>query len=282
VTAGPASDRPGPADLPGLLELARRAALSAGELVHDRRPARVEVTATKSSPTDVVTAMDQAAEQLLREILGAARPTDGLLGEEAGLEPGSSGLTWVLDPIDGMVNYLSGLQPYAVSVALVSGDPTVDGGWHPVLGCVHAPATGQTWTAAAGLGAWLDGRPLRIPTAPALDRALVATGFGYLLDRRRSQARVLAEMVPLVRDIRRMGSAAIDICLVAGGELDAYYERGVHVWDVAAAWVVLAEAGGVMIGIDGLPPSEHMTVAAAQPLAGQLAAVLSGFDAGRD
>lgn len=271
------------AELDDLLELARTAAVAAGRLVHDRRPARVTVTATKSSPTDVVTAMDQAAEELLRELLGAARPQDGVLGEEAGLQPGTSGLTWVLDPIDGTVNYLYGLLPYAVSVALVDGDPSVEGAWTPVLGCVHAPATGQTWTAATGRGARLDGRELRIPTPPAaLDLALVGTGFGYLPERRRSQARVLAELLPQVRDVRRMGSAAIDICLVAGGELDAYYERGVHVWDVAAAAVVLTEAGGVLTGIDGRPASEHLTVAAAPELAGALARLLESLDAGSD
>lgn len=276
---------PGPVDaaeLPALLDLARTAASAAGELVHHRRPARVTVAATKSSPTDVVTEMDQAAEQLLRDLLGQARPDDGVLGEEAGLQPGTSGLTWVLDPIDGTVNYLYGLLPYAVSVALVSGDPMEDGGWQPLVGCVHAPATGQIWTAAAGLGAWLDGRSLRIPPSPALDRALIGTGFGYQSDRRRSQARVLAELLPQIRDVRRMGSAAIDICLVAGGQLDAYYERGVHVWDVAAAALVLTEAGGRLRGIDGRPPSEYLTIAAAAPLADQLAEVLSGLGAGRD
>jgi myo-inositol-1(or 4)-monophosphatase len=270
-------------ELDGLLDLARSAALAAGELVHGRRPARVTVEATKSSPTDVVTAMDRAAEQLLRDRIGAARPHDGVLGEEAGLEPGTSGLTWVLDPIDGTVNYLYGLLPYAVSVALVAGDPSVDGGWTPVVGCVHAPATDQTWSAVIGRGAWLDGRRLRIPTpTAALDRALVGTGFGYLPVRRRSQARVLAELLPQVRDVRRMGSAAIDICLVAGGELDAYYERGVHVWDVAAASLVLTEAGGVMVGIADRPAGEDLTIAAAQPLAGILAGTLSALEAGRD
>jgi myo-inositol-1(or 4)-monophosphatase len=257
-----------------LVRLATSAAQRAGALVRDQRPARVAVERTKSSPTDVVTAMDNAAEDLLREVLTTARPGDGVLGEERGLLPGSTGLIWVVDPIDGTVNYLYGIATYAVSVAAVRGDPTVPGAWTPIAGCVHNPETGQTWTASVGRGAWLDGRPLQLGVPPPLDRALVATGFGYRPGRRSGQARVLARLLPQIRDIRRQGSAAIDLCQVASGNVDAYYERGVHAWDVAAAMLVVTEAGGRVSGLGGRAPSPDMVVAAADPLCTSLADAL--------
>lgn len=267
-----------------LVALAEEVAREAGALILDGRRARVEVAATKSSPTDVVTVMDTASEALLRARLGAARPTDGLHGEEQGRRAGTSGVTWVIDPIDGTVNYLYGLPAYAVSVAAVVGDTTRPGRWEPVAGVVHSPASDQTWSAAAGHGAFLDGEPLRTPPGPppALDRALVGTGFGYLPARRARQSQVLAALLPRVRDIRRIGSAAMDVCLVAGGALDGYYERGLHVWDLAAAMLVAREAGVEVCGIDGLPPGEHMVVAARPPLAGALVRELEALGAGRD
>ena len=272
--------RPGPDQVRELLALAESAARRAGELVHGRRPDRLEVD-TKSSPTDVVTQMDLAAEALLREILGTARPDDGMLGEEAGLTPGTSGLTWVLDPIDGTVNYLYGIPAYMVSVAVVTGDPTADGAWSPVAGCVHSPADGQTWTAGSGQGAFLDGHRLHLGPPPPLAHALVATGFGYRAERRRSQARVVAELLPRVRDIRRFGCAALDLCMVATGRVDAYYERGLHAWDMAAARLVVTEAGGVVRGLGDLPPSQTMVIAGGTPLVDELGELLEEFDAAR-
>jgi myo-inositol-1(or 4)-monophosphatase len=263
-----------------LLELAESAARRAGELVHGRRPDRLEV-GTKSSPTDVVTQMDTAAEELLRELIGTARPDDGLLGEEAGLQPGTSGLTWVVDPIDGTVNYLYGLPSYAVSVAVVTGDPTVDGAWAPVAGCVHNPASGETWTSGLRRGAFLDGHQLRMAAPPHLPGALVATGFGYRAARRRNQARVLASLLPQIRDIRRLGCASIDLCMLATGRVDAFFERGLHAWDMAAARLVVTEAGGRVRGLDSAPPSESMVVAGCSPLVDDLAALLEELDAAR-
>jgi myo-inositol-1(or 4)-monophosphatase len=274
---------PDPADLPvaQLLALAETAARRAGELVHDRRPALLEVD-TKSSPTDVVTQMDRAAEELLREVLGAARPDDGLLGEEAGLVTGVSGLTWVVDPIDGTVNYLYGIPAYAISVAVVVGDVTVDGAWSPVAGCVHNPAGDETWTAGLGLGASFGAQRLWVADPPPLSRALVATGFGYRAARRQNQARVMSTLLPRVRDIRRIGCAAIDLCMVAGGRVDGYFERGLHAWDMAAARLVVTEAGGVVRGLGEQPPSELMVVAGRRPLVDDLAQALQELDAGRD
>lgn len=266
------------AEVTSLMSLAERAARRAGELVHRRRPARLEVT-TKSTPTDVVTEMDRAAEDLLRQILLQARPGDALLGEEAGLQPGSSGLTWVLDPIDGTVNYLYGLHEYVVSVAVVRGDAQADGGFEPVAGCVHAPATGETWTAGAGAGAFLDGRRLALGQPPALAQALIGTGFGYAAQRRAEQAQVVAALLPQVRDIRRIGCAALDLCLVATGRLDGYYERGLHPWDLAAGLLIVREAGATVTGLGGRPPGEGMVVAARDPLAAALRSRLEELDA---
>lgn len=270
----------GPEQVRELVALAEQAARRAGELVRDRRPERLEID-TKSSPTDVVTQMDTAAEQLLREVLGSARPADGMLGEEAGHAPGTSGLTWVVDPIDGTVNYLYGIPVYAVSVAVVSGDPTVDGAWSPVAGCVHSPAGGETWTAARGQGAFLNGRRVRLAPAPSLSQALVATGFGYRAARRRNQARVVALLLPRVRDIRRFGCASLDLCMVATGRVDVYYERGLQAWDMAAARLVVTESGGVVRGLGDRPPSPAMVIAGGTPLVDELARLLAGFDADR-
>lgn len=280
VLAVPAPLLPAGTTVPALVDLAEAAARRAGAVVREERPLQVGVAATKSSPTDVVTEMDRAAEELLRSVLREHRPQDALLGEEAGLSVGHSGLTWVLDPIDGTVNYLYGIPAYAVSVAVVSGDPRDPGGWAPVAGCVHNPVSGETWTAGAGVGATLDGVPLRVGEPPDLAQALVGTGFGYLPSRRRQQAATVRALLPQVRDIRRIGAASLDLCMVATGRLDAYYERGLHLWDMAAAALVVTEAGGTVAGIDGYPPHERMVVAAAEPLCGRLVAELEKLGAG--
>lgn len=267
----PASSGP---DLQELVDLAERAARAAGDLVTRERPEDLGVSSTKSSPTDVVTAMDTAAEELLARTLLAARPDDGLLGEEGGLRPGISGLTWVIDPIDGTVNYLYGIPAYAVSVAVVTGEPE-PAAWTVLAGCVHNPAIGETWTATLGGGARLDGRFVPGPADVPLDRALVGTGFGYTVTRRRRQAQVVAAMLPQVRDIRRAGAASLDLCAVASGRLDAYYERGLQPWDLAAGGLVAAESGARVSGLGGLDAGEEMVVAAAPTLAATLAQALA-------
>ncbi|WP_449385122.1 inositol monophosphatase family protein [Cellulomonas soli] len=256
-----------------LVALAEQLAREAGALVHEGRPDRVEVAATKSSPQDVVTAMDLASERLLRERLAQLRPTDGILGEEQGHEPGTSGVTWVVDPIDGTVNYLYGIPAYAVSVAAVVGGPD-PATWRVVAGCVHAPVDGRTFTAGLGQGAFLDGRRLRVNSAVPLALSLVGTGFGYVAERRRAQAAVVADLLPLVRDIRRIGSAALDLCTLAAGGLDAYYERGLQPWDLAAASLVAQEAGAVVCGLRGRPAGSAMTVAGPQATVQSLVAFL--------
>ncbi len=257
-----------PALLAELAGLAERAAREAAALVHDGRPDRVEVAATKTSPQDVVTAMDLASEVRLRSVLRRARPTDGILGEEQGYEPGTSGVTWVIDPIDGTVNYLYGLPGYAVLVAAVAGpgagpgqvapDPAT---WTVLASCVCAPALGRTWTATRGGGAYRDGRRLVLGAPPPLGLCLLGTGFGYRQEVRRSQGRVVAGLLPQVRDLRRMGSAGLDLCAVADGSLDLYFERGLNPWDLAAGSLVAAEAGAQVSGLRGEPAGEAMTVA---------------------
>ena len=270
---------PGDDVLAELERLAVEVALEAGRLIVDDRPADLGVSKTKSTATDVVTVMDQRAQDLLRSRLQAARPGDGFLGEEEGGTDRESEITWVVDPIDGTVNYLYGIPSYAVSVAAVVGDPTTPGAWRPVAGAVVNPVTGELFHAHLGAGAWLrrgDGpsQSLTIGTAPGLGHALAGTGFGYDTRRRLWQARVLVEVLPHLRDIRRIGSAALDICAVAAGSLDCYFERGLNPWDLAAAWLVLTEAGGEFTGLEGAAPDQWMVVGAAPTLHTELEAVV--------
>ncbi|WP_407650320.1 inositol monophosphatase family protein [Cellulomonas edaphi] len=264
-----------------LLEVARTIALEAGVMIRTGRPREVEVAATKSSAQDVVTAMDLAVEGHLRARLTELRPQDGVLGEEGGSSSGSSGVTWVVDPVDGTVNYLYGLPSYSVSVAAVVGPPDPSG-WTVLVGCVHAPSDGRTFLAARGRGATLDGEPIRVRRAPSLIDSLVGTGFGYRVERRRAQARVLAEVLPRVRDIRRIGSAALDLCTVASGGLDLYYERGLSPWDLAAGQLVAMEAGALVTGLEGRPAGTEMTVAGHPDRHAELAALLAAHRADTD
>jgi myo-inositol-1(or 4)-monophosphatase len=215
---------------------------------------------TKTSDTDVVTAADREVERRVVAALRRARPGDAVLGEELGEErgdasPGGARVRWLLDPIDGTVNYLYGLPWYAVSLAA-----EVDG--RVVAGVVRSVATAQQWTAVAGEGAWRDGVRLRGSARTDLGQALVATGFGYDPARRAHQATVVAGLLPRVRDIRRLGSAALDLCLAAEGMVDAYFERGLNLWDYAAGALIAAEAGLVVAGLDGSRPGPELLVAA--------------------
>jgi myo-inositol-1(or 4)-monophosphatase len=226
-------------DAQTLLAHAVSLAAEAAELVVAQRITAVGQVTTKSTETDVVTAADRASEQLIRTRLADLWPDAHVLGEEEGGAEATDGLVWVVDPIDGTVNYLYGAPSYAVSVAA-----QVDG--VSVAGAVVEPATGRTWTAARGQGAWLDGRPLAVSDAGRLELALVATGFAYDAGRRGRQARMWAELLPRVRDIRRGGSAALDLCAVAAGWVDAHVEHGLNRWDWAAAALIAQEAGAVL------------------------------------
>jgi myo-inositol-1(or 4)-monophosphatase len=219
-----------------LLELARDVALEAAELVAARRGGRVEIADTKSSSTDIVTEADRAAEKLIYDRLTRARPGDGFLGEEGASADSSTGVTWVVDPIDGTVNFLYGIPQYAVSIAAERDQTTV-------AGVVVDVAGNEVFTGLRGGGAYADARPLRVREVVPLDQRLVATGFSYVPQTRAVQAAAVGRMLSSVRDVRRLGSAALDLCMLAAGRVDGYVEEGVQPWDVAAAALIAEEAG---------------------------------------
>ena len=260
-------------DLPTeLLELARATAEEAAELVGAGRSSAADQVDTKSSPVDVVTAVDTASEALIVRRLLEARPDDGVLGEEGASTEGTSGIRWVVDPIDGTVNFLYGLPAYAVSIAA-----EVDG--RTEAGVVLNVATGELFTAVRGQGAWLTAPGtatvrLRGSAPVSLEHTLVATGFGYRVEQRRAQGAVVAQLLPEVRDIRRNGCASLDLCAVAAGRVDAYYELDLKPWDHAAGALVAAEAGLVVTGTQGRPFAEPMAVAAAPSIAQPLVELL--------
>jgi myo-inositol-1(or 4)-monophosphatase len=232
------------------------------------------VVRAKSTPTDPVTIVDTETERLLRDRLAGLRPGDPVLGEEGGgaarVEAGRP--LWVLDPIDGTVNFVYGIEAYAVSVGV-----QIDGA--SVAGAVANVPTGEVFSAAVGHGAHVRragvSTSLRCTAVDDLAMALVGTGFGYAREQRLRQAEVLARLLPDVRDVRRLGSCALDLCMVAAGRLDAYYEDGVHVWDWAAGALIAAEAGAWLV----LPPVEgggsDLIVAAAPGIATEFDAALT-------
>jgi myo-inositol-1(or 4)-monophosphatase len=238
-------------DSQALLAVAVDAARAAAELVRARAQGEVTVAATKSSDVDVVTEADRSAELLIRERLVTNRPDDAVLGEEGDDLPGTSGVRWVVDPIDGTVNFLYGLPQYAVSIAA-----EVDG--EVVAGVVVNIATGVEFTAYVeedgGIRSCRDGQPIRVRATVPLGQRLVSTGFGYDARLRELQAEALVRLIPQIRDIRRLGSCALDLCHVAEGTLDGYVEEGVNLWDHAAGGLVAQGAGAtveVTTGVGG-------------------------------
>ncbi|WP_345627588.1 inositol monophosphatase family protein [Rugosimonospora acidiphila] len=238
-----------------LLQIAVRIAGGAADLARQMRDEGVTGITTKSSATDVVTAADRAAERYVREALRDSRPGDAVLGEEAGESPGKGAVRWILDPIDGTVNYLYGVPHYAVSLAA-----EVDG--EVVAGVVRNPVSGEQWTATRGGGAWRGEVRLVGSTVTELSQTLLATGFGYAAARRVHQARVVAKLLPIVRDIRRFGAASLDLCFAAEGRVDAYYEKGLNLWDHAAGGLIAAEAGLRVGGLSGAGAGPDLVVAA--------------------
>ncbi|HWE56163.1 MAG TPA: inositol monophosphatase family protein [Acidimicrobiales bacterium] len=216
------------------LEAAQAAALI---LISDRQLSGLE---TKSSATDMVSDFDLLAEQAVAQVIAARRPDDGLLGEEGSNRTGSTGVRWVVDPLDGTTNFLFGLPQFSVSIAA-----EIDG--RPVAGVVIDPSRDEVWAAIRGHGSFLNGRRCRVAEGRStLEQALCATGFGYRAERRRWQAAVAARVIPEVRDIRRLGSAALDLCWTGGGRYDAYFEWGLNPWDLSAGSLVASEAGGIV------------------------------------
>lgn len=231
-----------PADL---LALARTVAHEAAALVREARIAGVEVADTKTSSVDVVTATDRASEALIRDRILAARPDDSFLGEEGGrTTDGSSGIRWVVDPIDGTVNFVYGIPHFAVSIAAERFDQRDGmGPGEPIVGVVVDVTTGTEYAASHGGGATRDGRPIGVRGPAPLAERLVLTGFSYSAEVRGVQAAAVARLLPRVRDIRRLGSCALDLCRIAEGGADGYVEEGVQLWDHAAAALIAREAG---------------------------------------
>lgn len=229
-----------------LLDLAVEVALEAADLVRTRRRSGVEVSGTKSSPVDVVTEVDKESERLISGRLTTARPGDGFLGEEGGSAESTTGVVWVVDPIDGTVNFLYGIPSYAVSIAA-----QVDG--RSVAGVVVNVHSGERFTATLGGGAFVDGERLQVRAGEPvpLSHRLVGTGFNYVADVKRVQRAAVSALLHEVRDIRRIGSAALDLCMVACGRVDAFVEEGLNPWDLAAGGLVATEAGALLEMVPG-------------------------------
>ena len=246
-----------------LRELAERVAREAGAQLLAAFGGPALGVEAKSTPTDLVSAADKAAETLIVGRISAARPGDGFLGEEGADEAGSSGLRWIVDPLDGTANFLFGLPQWAVSIAVEDGDGVI-------AGVVYDPPRGELWAAERDGPALLDGRPVEGSRRDELATALIATGFGYDADVRRAQAATVAALLPEVRDIRRFGAAALDLAWCAAGRFDAYWERGVHRWDVAAGGLICERAGLVVEPLDAAPPQGSGLLVAAPGIADAL------------
>ena len=259
-------------DVQDLAELALDIAQEAGALARRRRTEGVAIAATKSTLADIVTEADREVEALVRGRLIEARPGDGFLGEESEAEPGTSGVTWVVDPIDGTVNYAYGIPHYAVSIAAVEGDPD-PARWTALAGVVVNPASGEVYRAARGGGAWLGGQRLSVST-PSEAGALIATGFGYDPATHDGDFARLRRVMPLARDVRRAGAASLDLAYVAAGRLDGYFERGLNPWDHAAGGLLVSEAGGLIGGSAAGRPGRDMTIAAGPELFPRIVAAL--------
>jgi len=260
-----------------LLAIARDIALRAGELAKLRRSEGVSVAASKSSSVDIVTEADRETERLIRGALADARPDDGFYGEESGAEKGTSGLTWIVDPIDGTVNFLYGIPHYAVSIAVVEGEPDPLT-WTALAGAVVNPATNELFTAAAGKGAFLGDQQIHVADGVDLSQALIGTGFAYDSEMRGRQGTLVAALLPLVRDIRRQGTASLDLAFVAAGRLNAYFERTLSPWDHAAGALIAREAGATVKGLGDAAPSRDFILAAHPDVAARLERTLIDLD----
>jgi myo-inositol-1(or 4)-monophosphatase len=246
-----------------LLVLAETVARAAGALLLEGLDQVRTDVQTKSTGTDMVSEMDRAAEALIVEGLLGRRPDDGMVGEEGTDQSGTSGVRWVVDPLDGTTNYLYGLAGFGVSIAAEH-----DG--VAVAGVVLDVVRNELFAATRGGGATRDGRPITASALTDLGSALIATGFSYAAERRARQAAVLVEVLPRIRDIRRFGAAAVDLCSVACGRVDGYYEAGLAPWDLAAGGLIAEEAGAVLTDFDGGPVRAGAVVAAAPGIAAEL------------
>lgn len=227
-----------------LLTVAQELARTAGDMALRGRKSGDVTATTKSSPTDMVTQYDKASEELITAGLITRRPDDGLIGEEGASRPSNTGITWHIDPIDGTSNFYFDIPMWAVSIGAVDEHG-------PLVGVVYAPALGEMYTACRGEGAFLNGQPIQVRSNSQLSDALVCTGFSYRVHERAQHAQRVAQMVSHIRDIRRFGAAAIDLCFVATGRYDAYFEEHLHSWDLIAGQVIATEAGAIVTDYAG-------------------------------
>ena len=260
-----------------LLETALEIAREAAALAALRRRGNVTVADRKSSSVDIVTAVDREVETLIRQRLSERRPGDGFFGEEGGRADRTTSLTWVVDPIDGTVNYLYGIPAYAISIAVVEGDPT-PGNWTELAAVVINVASGTEFTAEAGGGAFADGKSISVNQPASLSEALMGTGFSYSSSIRAQQAKALVGVIPHIRDIRRIGAASLDLTALAAGHLDIYFERTLQPWDHAAGVLIAREAGAEIRGWNGAAPDDDWLLAAHPALVDEIESVL--VDAG--
>jgi myo-inositol-1(or 4)-monophosphatase len=263
-----------------LLDIAKHVARVSGEMVLERRQGHVEVADTKSTLNDVVTQVDRDSEQLIKDMLQTARPQDGFLGEEGGSGESTSGITWVVDPIDGTVNFLYGIPHYAVSIAAVEGQPEPDE-WNVLAGVVFNPATGEMFHAAQGKGAHLGNRSITVAAQVPIENALLLTGFAYAERYRRAQGELMQEILPRVRDIRRLGTASLDLAYVAAGRANVYFERTLSPWDHAAGELIVREAGGVVTGFGETAPGREAIFAGERDMVARMKELVSQFDGDR-
>jgi len=257
------------ADAIALMNVAAGVARRAGDTVLLGRRHGPFAVETKSTPTDMVTLWDGRSESLIVRELSERRPHDGVLAEEGSTRDSDSGIVWVVDPIDGTTNFLYNLAGFAVSIAA-----TVDG--RSIAGAVYLPATRELFVAARGAGAWLGGRRLRCSPTTEASQALIGTGFSYLAEERARQGRRVASLIEHVRDVRRLGAAAPDLCFVADGRLDAYFEENLRPWDVAAGSLVAEEAGAIVTDFTGGPASDGQVLASTPGIHGAMSELLTG------
>lgn len=243
-----------------LVDVAIGVATEAADFIRTKRLDHVSVSNTKSSSSDVVTEVDRQSEQLVFDRLHTLRPGDGFLGEEGSSDSSQSGITWVVDPIDGTTNFVYNIPHYAVSIAAVEGPPNPEE-WTLLAGCVVNPSTGEVYSAGKGIGAFRGDSRLHVAPPVDLQEALVLTGFAYGAHFRKHQAQLFVDVLPKVRDIRRMGTASLDLVMIAEGRGDVYFERTTSPWDFAGGAIVVEEAGGVVTGFHGASPGREAVFA---------------------
>lgn len=254
----------------GLLDLAVSCVHEAGSLLCERFRGAATGIDTKSTSTDLVSDADRDSEALILKLIGEVRPDDGILGEEGGGRSSTTGIEWVIDPLDATVNFLYGIPWWCVSVAARDAEGSI-------AGAIHNPILGETFTAIRGEGAWVNGEPIHVSERDDFSKALVATGFAYDSRARRIQGEAAFRILPVARDLRRMGSAALDLCSVACGRVDAFFEAHLEEWDKAAGRLIASEAGAVVTEL--VPPFRSMTpglAASNAKIHGQLLELLRG------